>query len=72
MASPFNLAAGLSCPASQERERLRCCFRIVLARGRDAADVPMIHTFGPHILGEFTVITEEVGESAAIVSRKAA
>jgi transglutaminase-like putative cysteine protease len=34
--------------------------RIVLARGRDAMDVPMIHTFGPHILKEFSVITEEV------------
>ncbi len=34
--------------------------RILVARGRDAADIPMIHTFGPHILQKFEVITEEV------------
>ncbi|WP_371332008.1 transglutaminase family protein [Bosea sp. BIWAKO-01] len=34
--------------------------RILVARGRDAADIPMIHTFGPHILQRFEVITEEV------------
>jgi transglutaminase-like putative cysteine protease len=38
--------------------------RIVVARGLDAADIPMIHTFGPHWLQEFTVITEEVVEQA--------
>jgi transglutaminase-like putative cysteine protease len=39
--------------------------RIVIARGRDAADVPMVHTFGPHWLNEFLVITEELpGDSA--------
>ena len=36
--------------------------RIVVARGLDAADIPMVHTFGPHWLQEFTVITEEVAE----------
>jgi transglutaminase-like putative cysteine protease len=34
--------------------------RIVIARGRDATDVPMLHTFGPHSLKEFSVITEEI------------
>jgi transglutaminase-like putative cysteine protease len=38
--------------------------RIVVARGLDAADIPMVHTFGPHWLQEFTVITEEVAEEA--------
>jgi transglutaminase-like putative cysteine protease len=38
--------------------------RIVVARGLDAADIPMIHTFGPHWLQEFTVVTEEVAEEA--------
>ena len=38
--------------------------RIVVARGLDAADIPMIHTFGPHWLQEFTVITEELAEEA--------
>lgn len=34
--------------------------RILVARGRDATDVPMVHTFGPHILQKFEVITEEL------------
>jgi hypothetical protein len=34
--------------------------RSLIARGRDAADVPMITSFGPHRLGNFTIITEEV------------
>ena len=33
--------------------------RVVIARGRDAADVPMIHSFGPHWLNEFAVVAEE-------------
>jgi transglutaminase-like putative cysteine protease len=36
--------------------------RITVARGRDAMDIPMLHTFGPHILSRFEVITEEVVE----------
>jgi len=31
--------------------------RIVVARGRDAADVPLINSFGPHILRSFRVWT---------------
>lgn len=34
--------------------------RIVLARGRDAADVPMMTTFGPHTLDVFQVTAEEI------------
>jgi transglutaminase-like putative cysteine protease len=34
--------------------------RILISRGRDAADVAMITTFGPHRLPKFKVITEEV------------
>jgi transglutaminase-like putative cysteine protease len=34
--------------------------RILIARGRDAADVPMITSFGPHRLASFNVIAEEV------------
>jgi transglutaminase-like putative cysteine protease len=45
--------------------------RIVVARGLDAADIPMIHTFGPHWLQEFTVITEELLEDAATVQPQA-
>jgi transglutaminase-like putative cysteine protease len=38
--------------------------RILVARGRDAMDIPMLHTFGPHALRTFKVITEEVTGSA--------
>ena len=34
--------------------------RILISRGRDAADVPMITTFGPHSLTRFVVVTEEL------------
>ena len=36
--------------------------RILIARGRDAADIPMIATFGSHWLTRFTVVTEEIKE----------
>jgi transglutaminase-like putative cysteine protease len=34
--------------------------RIVIARGRDATDVPLIHSFGPHVLDTFRVWTYDV------------
>jgi transglutaminase-like putative cysteine protease len=39
--------------------------RILIARGRDAADVAMITSFGPHLLKRFTVVTEEVQQADA-------
>jgi transglutaminase-like putative cysteine protease len=39
--------------------------RLPIARGRDACDVPMLQTFGPHILKTFTVTTEECLEVSA-------
>lgn len=33
--------------------------RIVIARGRDAMDVPVLHSFGTHALQRFKVVTEE-------------
>ena len=36
--------------------------RIVVAYGRDAADVPLIHSFGPHVLQKFQVWTDRVDE----------
>jgi transglutaminase-like putative cysteine protease len=42
--------------------------RILIARGRDAADIPMITTFGSHALTRFTVVTEEIKESASITA----
>jgi transglutaminase-like putative cysteine protease len=46
--------------------------RVVLARGRDAADVPMVHSFGPHTLSEFTVITEEAEHQPLMAAQKIA
>ena len=37
--------------------------RIVVARGRDAADVPLINSFGPHLLKSFRVWTYAVEAS---------
>lgn len=34
--------------------------RIVVARGRDAADIPLVNSFGPHLLKTFRVWTYEV------------
>lgn len=34
--------------------------RILIARGRDAADIAMITSFGPHRLQKFKVLTEEL------------
>jgi transglutaminase-like putative cysteine protease len=36
--------------------------RTLIASGRDAADVPLIHIFGPGILSGFRVWTDEVVE----------
>ena len=38
--------------------------RIVIAKGRDAADVAMITSFGPHRLSRFAVTAEEVFDEA--------
>ena len=37
--------------------------RIVVARGRDATDVSLLHTFGPHVLKWFKVWTDEVTDT---------
>jgi transglutaminase-like putative cysteine protease len=34
--------------------------RILIARGRDATDVPVLNSFGPYALGRFEINTEEV------------
>jgi transglutaminase-like putative cysteine protease len=39
--------------------------RIVLARGRDATDIPLIHSFGQHELKGFKVWTEDIGALAS-------
>ena len=35
--------------------------RVVVAYGRDAADVPLLHSFGQHVLDGFLVIAEQTG-----------
>jgi transglutaminase-like putative cysteine protease len=44
--------------------------RIVIARGRDAADVAISTTFGPARLARFKVITEQVPEKHGVASEK--
>lgn len=39
--------------------------RILIARGRDAADIPLVNSFGPHVLKSFRVWTEETNTAAA-------
>ena len=38
--------------------------RILIARGRDAADIPLVNSFGPHVLKTFSVVTEETDSVA--------
>jgi transglutaminase-like putative cysteine protease len=40
--------------------------RVLMARGRDAADVALLTSFGPSRLERFTVWTEEVGEDVLV------
>jgi transglutaminase-like putative cysteine protease len=44
------------------RHNARRIGRIVMARGRDAGDVPLTMCFGPNTLVRFNVVTEEVSE----------
>ncbi len=46
------------------RNNSRRVGRIVIARGRDAADVPLVNSFGQHLLQSFQVVTEEVPQAA--------
>ena len=50
------------------RNNTRRTARILFARGRDAADVPLTQTFGPNTLTEFTVWTDELPDEAAEVA----
>jgi transglutaminase-like putative cysteine protease len=34
--------------------------RILIAKGRDAADIPLVNSFGPHVLKSFRVWTDEL------------
>ena len=46
------------------RNNSRRIGRVLIARGRDAADVPLTHTFGPNILTGFTVTADELAPEA--------
>lgn len=46
--------------------------RIVIAYGRDATDVPLVHTFGQHTLKSFKVWTDEAAGEDAQAERPAA
>jgi transglutaminase-like putative cysteine protease len=46
--------------------------RIVMARGRDAADVAFSTTFGPNVLRRFAVHTDEVAPAMELMDRKVA
>jgi len=41
--------------------------RVLVARGRDAADVPLSHSFGPNTLTDFQVWADEIDSNGAIV-----
>ncbi|HET6143290.1 MAG TPA: transglutaminase family protein [Candidatus Acidoferrales bacterium] len=49
------------------RNNVRRIGRILIARGRDAADVAIATTFGPNILENFTIWTDEVDERGAVI-----
>jgi transglutaminase-like putative cysteine protease len=42
--------------------------RVLMARGRDATDVALVTSFGPHKLTKFAVVTDEVTQPAQPVS----
>jgi transglutaminase-like putative cysteine protease len=46
------------------RNNTRRIGRFVVAQGRDAADVSLVQTFGPHTLTSFSVVCEEITEAA--------
>lgn len=43
--------------------------RVLIARGRDATDVAMLSSFGPHLLQRFEVITEEIEQAGSWTPR---
>ena len=47
------------------RHNVPRCGRVLIARGRDAADVPFLRSFGAHQLCGFTVITEAIAQPSS-------
>jgi transglutaminase-like putative cysteine protease len=54
------------------RHNQRRIGRIVIARGRDAADVPMLHSFGLHQLMQFNVVARQIEAAAPVFEASAA
>lgn len=54
------------------RNNARRVGRVLIAQGRDAADVPLTNSFGLHWLKSFTVVTEEVQEGEASMNSQMA
>jgi transglutaminase-like putative cysteine protease len=50
------------------RHNQRRIGRVVMARGRDAGDVPITMCFGPNTLTRFDVVTQEVAETPAMAA----
>ncbi len=48
------------------RNLVRRAGRILIARGRDAADVAITTTFGPNLLTDFQVWTDQLGDDATL------
>jgi transglutaminase-like putative cysteine protease len=65
---PMDFAAGLEVYLGGKwhtfdpRNNIPRIGRILIAQGRDAADVPITHTFGPNTLVSFKVWTDEIDE----------
>ena len=53
---------------SDARHNVRRIGRIVMARGRDAGDVPLTMCFGPSTLLRFDVVTDEVVDPATLAA----
>ena len=63
-AHQLNSVVSVGCPLIQDR--------LPLIRGRDATDLPMLNSFGSHVLQRFEVVTEEVGAGARQISASSA
>jgi transglutaminase-like putative cysteine protease len=60
----FEVYLGARWYAFDARNNVPRIGRVLIARGRDAADVPIANTFGPATLAGFTVISEDLGACA--------
>ena len=57
---PMDFAGWFEAYLGGARNNMPRIGRVLIAQGRDAADVPITHTFGPNTLVSFKVWTDEV------------